>query len=76
MHPVPDRQQPGIRRDLGTVKLQLQTTIKNHPQSFFFACTRWFFRFLLFQHRGKPLFMGLYCRSITSACEVYLGNMG
>jgi hypothetical protein len=31
---------------------------------------------LLFQHRGKPLFMRLYCRSITSACGVYLGNPG
>jgi hypothetical protein len=27
-------------------------------------------------HRGKPLFMRLYCMSLTPACEVYLGNMG
>jgi len=69
-------QPPSIRRDLGSVKLQLQTTIKSHPQTRFFACTRWIRRFLLVGHRGKPLFIRLYCSSITSACEVYLGNMG
>jgi hypothetical protein len=26
--------------------------------------------------QGKPLFMRLYCISLTLACEVYLGNMG
>jgi hypothetical protein len=31
---------------------------------------------LLVGHRGKPLFMRLYCMSLTPACEVYLGNMG
>ena len=41
----PVGQQPGIRRDLGPVKLQLKTTIESHPQSRFFACTHWIFRF-------------------------------
>jgi hypothetical protein len=58
------------------VKLQLQTTIENHPQTRFFACTRWIFRFLMVGHRGMPLFMRLYCMSLTPACEAYLGNMG
>ena len=41
----PVSQQPGVGRDLGTVKLQFQTTIESHPQSLFFACTRWIFPF-------------------------------
>jgi hypothetical protein len=37
--------QARVGGDLGTVKLQLQTTIKSNPQSLFFACTHWIFRF-------------------------------
>ena len=43
----PIAQQPGVGCDLGPVKFQLQATIESHPQSLFFACTRWVFRFLL-----------------------------
>ncbi len=43
----PIGQQPGVGCDLGTVKLQLQTTIESHPQSLFFGCTHWIFRFSL-----------------------------
>ena len=41
-----DRETFGVRSDLGTVKLQLQTTIESRPQNLVFAYTRWIFRFL------------------------------
>ena len=48
---LPIGQQPGIRRDLCAVKFQLQAAIEHHPQSRFFACTRWILHFLLVRHR-------------------------
>jgi hypothetical protein len=42
-HPVPIGQQASIRRDFGTVKLQLQMTIESHPQSrLFWALSKYF----------------------------------
>ena len=75
-HPVRGRPTTGVGGALGTLKLPPQTTIESHPQSLFFARTRQVLQFLSPEHRGKLLFMRLQYKSVTSACEIYLGNPG